>query len=120
MSSQKHRPCGTCPFRRDSTPGYWHREHFQSLVDHCQGDGIRWMSCHCDQSGGTICSGWAYTLGYDAIGLRLAVLLGRFDPDKIDVSGLDLYASAGEMLAANNAVYEAQGQPLVDLTLLRR
>jgi hypothetical protein len=76
------------------------------------------MLCH--KQNGAVCAGWAAVEGFDAIGLRLAALRGEFDRDKLDVDGLELYASMAEMIRANNRVYAAQNQAIVSLGVLRR
>ena len=74
------------------------------------------MLCH--KSTGdkpVICAGWAAVEGFAAIGLRLAAMRGRYNPDGLDVEGVGLYSSMREMIQANNNVYVAQGQPPVRL-----
>ena len=98
----KHRPCKDCPWRRDAPTFHWHPRHFLSISKTCRGAGLQQMACH--KSTGDepfLCAGWAAVEGMNAIGLRIAALTGKFDPSALDVSGLELYSSFDEMLAAN-------------------
>lgn len=74
---------------------------------------ISTMGCH--KGGGRICAGWAAVEGFDAIGLRLAAMRGTYDPDKLNINGLELYGSMREMIEANNEVYVAQGQEPINI-----
>ena len=98
-----HRPCKNCPWRRDATPEYWDPQHHRQIARNCRGDGISIMLCHNSKlpERKIICAGWAAVEGFNAIGLRIAAIQGTYDPDKLNVRGLDLYASFDEMLAAN-------------------
>lgn len=106
----KHRPCGDCPWRKDAPPKYWHPDHFSSIERHCQHDGVRIMLCHKSTAAQQhVCAGWAAVVGFDAIGLRMAVMMGKYDPAGLDISGVELYASFDEMLAANDGGNDGMG-----------
>lgn len=109
--AKQHRPCGDCPWRKDATLGHWHRDHFVNIATECRGDGLHTMGCH--KGGGRICAGWAAVEGFDAVGLRLAAMRGQYNPARLNIRGLSLFASMDEMIAANDAVYIAQGQASV-------
>lgn len=111
MKTKTHRPCSSCPWRKDVKPGLWHRDHFQSIANECRGNGMRVMGCH--KADGSICVGWAAVEGFNAIGVRIAALTKQYDPKKLNTKGLEMYASMREMIEANNVVYVAQGQEAV-------
>lgn len=117
-----HRPCGdtpgtpACPWRKDAPPGYWDRSHFENIARECRGDGMTTMLCHkSTKERPIICAGWAAVVGFDSIGLRLAAISKRYDPEKLNIEGLTLYRSMDEMIRANNKVYVSQGQKPVRL-----
>lgn len=98
-----HRPCANCPWRKDAPVNYWHPDHFRSIATTCRNDGLHMMQCHkTTKETLRICAGWAAVEGFDAIGLRIAALFGRYDPASLDTKGLELYESFDEMLEANN------------------
>ena len=48
------------------------------------------------------CQGWLRVLGFEAIGVRLAVMRGHASPDEVQTPAKhDLYSSFSEMMAAN-------------------
>ena len=57
-----------------------------------------------------VCAGWAAVEGFNAIGLRIAAMQGKYDPDKLDVRGIDLYDSFDEMLKANRIENASSGR----------
>ena len=87
------------------------------IAQDCRGDGLTTMLCHkSTKAKPIICAGWAAVEGYDAIGLRLATIQGKYDPAGLNVKGLDLFGSMREMIEANNKVYVAQGQEPVGVS----
>lgn len=98
-----HRPCGNCPWRTDAPRSYWDPQHFADIALGCRDDGIDVMLCHKSPKlpERIVCAGWAAVMGFDAIGVRIASVRGMYDPEKLDVSGLELFGSFEEMLEAN-------------------
>lgn len=111
MGIAVRKPCNNCPWRRDAEPGYWDPDHFRDIWSNCQDDGLSVMLCHKAtalpeaERGDLVCQGWARVMGYEAIGVRIAVLSGRLDPAEVcnrgTVDGPELYDSFEEMLEAN-------------------
>ena len=96
------RPCANCPWRKDAPPRYWHADHFRSIWENCQDDGISQMQCHKSTPEKMIpCNGAVRVLGYESIGVRLGVLKGRIDPADVGATDGTLYESFGAMMAAN-------------------
>ena len=106
----RHRPCGNCPWRVDAPRKYWDPSHFAAIAQHCRGDGMGLMDCHkSTPDTRTICAGWAAVEGHAALGLRIAPILGQYDPSGLDTSGLALYPSFDAMLAANGCAKKQGG-----------
>jgi hypothetical protein len=99
-------PCDTCPWRKDAA-GEFPAEAFR-LSASTGTDGaffspsvLRSFACH---SSGiktpATCAGYILR-GYEAIGWRIALITGMFDPAKVSSQGLDLFGSYFEMAVAN-------------------
>lgn len=102
--SKLRKPCENCPWRRDAPPKYWHPDHFRSIWQNCQDDGLRVMQCHrsATTTAMLVCQGWARVLGTDAIGVRIALLQGDLTIEETnDVDGFDLFTFE-EMMVAND------------------
>ena len=99
----KRSPCSSCPWRKDAKLGLWHDDHYREMADSCQRDGHSRMGCHKSTlENFTVCAGWVLVLGYNAIGVRLGHMQGKFDPENdFDAGGLGLYESWEEMAKAN-------------------
>lgn len=102
------KPCDNCPWRRDAPTEYWDSDHFRDIWNNCQDDGMSVMLCHKAtalpkaERGNLPCQGWARVMGYEAIGVRIAVIQGVLTDDEVnDRDAVDLYDSFEEMLEAN-------------------
>lgn len=102
------KPCSDCPWRKDATPGYWDPQHFEDIWQSCQDDGLSTMLCHKaaarppEERASLPCQGWARVMGFDAIGVRLAVMRGNLTCEEVeDRDTAPLYSSFGDMLEAN-------------------
>jgi hypothetical protein len=102
MNTPKRAPCADCPWRKDAPKGYWHPSHFLSVWFSCQDDGQSLMLCHQSkkQKRKIICAGYALIVGYKSIGLRMANLDGKYDPNDYDACGIPLHGSFDEMMKA--------------------
>ena len=82
----RRRPCSECPWRKDTPPGMFTRDRYDELRA-CSGAPGREVSqtaplfaCHKSPEGSEIaCAGWLASVGYDHIGVRIAILEGRLD-----------------------------------------
>jgi hypothetical protein len=114
------RPCGNCPWRKDAPREYWDAEHFREIWRNCQDDGLHQMACHKSRPDAPaarqiICQGWVRVMGYDAIGVRIALLRGRVTLTEIeDLSGLELFETFEEMLLANRVEPPARNRFMQD------
>lgn len=106
--SEIRRPCADCPWRKDAPPGHWRPDHFADIYRHCQDDGTHLMLCHHavklpeSERGSLPCQGWVRAIGFDAIGVRLAVMTGKVSLAEVrDTGGPELYASFDEMMSAD-------------------
>lgn len=101
-------PCNNCPWRKDAEPAYWHPDHFTSIWDSCQDDGVGQMLCHKatklppEQQSKLLCRGWLIVLGTDAIGVRLALMRKTITSADLDpASGCPpLYETFADMVRA--------------------
>ncbi len=98
------RPCENCPWRIDAPRQHWDPAHFVSIWRNCQDDGTEIMLCHKSaRSTKTLpCQGWMRVLGFDAIGVRIAVMSGLATMAEVtDRAGPRLFSSFSRMLRAN-------------------
>ena len=106
------RPCANCPWRIDAPRGHWDPQHFRDIWRNCQDDGLSQMQCH--KSTLTVplpCQGWARVVGYDAIGVRLAVMRGMLRRAEVaDRDGPPLFSSFAAMLRANRVPHPSRNR----------
>jgi hypothetical protein len=101
------RPCANCPWRKDAPREYWDPEHFREIWQGCQDDGLHMMLCHhasqvAEPADKPICQGWVRVMGYEAIGVRIALIRERVSWNEIeDREGPELFATFDDMLVAN-------------------
>jgi hypothetical protein len=98
------RPCANCPWRVDAPRQHWDPAHFVSIWRDCQDDGPNLMLCHKSaRSTRTLpCQGWIRVLGFEAIGVRIAVMRGLATAAEVaDRAGPELFPSFAKMLRAN-------------------
>ncbi len=107
-------PCGSCPYRRDSSPELWHVSEFDNLKMH-DDDPIngKTFGCHrfrkSDRKSPDIefCAGWVLDQRrrrYPSIMLRLAIFRHEGLMEKLQAvtdGGFELYDSIAEMCEAN-------------------
>ncbi len=101
--SALRRPCANCPWRVDAPRRYWDPTHFQEIWNNCQDDGTNMMACHKSTPEHRLpCQGWVRVMGFDAIGVRLAVMKGEVLQAEVDDrKGPALFKSFAAMLKAN-------------------
>lgn len=99
-------PCATCPWRRDAI-GEFPAEAFRHSActgadgAHFSPEAMHTFACH--ESGSkksAVCAGYILQ-NHAAIGWRIAVTRGEFDPKMVSADGLDLFDSYYEMAVAN-------------------
>lgn len=116
------RPCGDCPWRRDSTPGQFPPERYDALLSTCRGPGggnaefgAALFACHKTPDGReTACAGFLAVEGWSNLSVRMAVIDGRLDPAALE-PGPDwpaLYESYEELHQVNSADAVAEHQRL--------
>lgn len=104
-------PCANCPWRKDAPREYWDPQHFRDIFANCQGDGMNIMLCHNanalpkEERGKLVCQGWVRVLGYEAIGVRIAVMTGKVADEEVnDKDGPELFPDFASMLRANKVM----------------
>jgi hypothetical protein len=102
------RPCSNCPWRVDAPREHWDPQHFVDIFANCQDDGIHTMLCHKanalpeEDRGSLPCQGWLRVLGFNAVGVRIAVMRGHATSEEVeDRQGPDLFPTFEAMMAAN-------------------
>lgn len=85
----KRRPCRSCPWRRSTPPGGFPGGVLDSasLRRMASGEfGQSAMQCHSTPDGerAEVCVGFAMVVGFDCVGLRIAAMAGRYDPDRVE------------------------------------
>ena len=117
------RPCGTCPYRRDTPPGVWAPEEYEKLrtyddaVGHVNGEHLNLAVFLCHQTNATgidtACKGWL-AVHPDHVAVRLAQLRGSLTPEQVWAPcPVDVYDSGTEAADAGlagvpNPTHEAQ------------
>lgn len=109
----RSRPCGECPFRRDTPPGQFPAERYAALESTHGYPGREasfdapWFGCHKmpldAQPGEEIaCAGWLVIEGYNHLGVRIAAAEGRLTKENLEPHDdwPDLFQSYAEMAAA--------------------
>lgn len=81
------RPCPQCPWRRDTPAGKFSAERYEALSETSGTRGAEagldapMFACHMtDEGAERACAGWLAVVGYEHLGVRLALLRGRLDP----------------------------------------
>lgn len=104
------RPCGNCPWRRDSPAGEFPAERYEALRTTVgapgreAGLGAPIFACHKSEPGSDrACAGWLAVAGMDHLGIRLAVALGRLPASALrpGAEWPDLFDSYDEMAERN-------------------
>jgi hypothetical protein len=105
-----HRPCDECPWRLDAVPGRFPACRYDALTATAGAPGAEagldapMFACHKSPEGGErACASWLAVVGAEHLGVRLAVALGRLDPDALrpGPGWPALYSSYAELHAAN-------------------
>lgn len=108
--SYRRTVCADCPWRKDAV-GVFPAEAFR-LSAHCGTDGARMSEVGFSDAGSTFgchtngaekpatCAGYILQ-SYDAIGWRIAVATGKFDPKQVSDGGVELHENYYEMAVAN-------------------
>lgn len=112
------RPCGNCPWRRDSSAGEFPAERYEALRTTVgypgreAGLGAPIFACHKSEPGSDrACAGWLAVAGADHLGIRLAVALGRLPASALypGAEWPDLFDSYDEMAERNGLLASGEG-----------
>ena len=104
-------PCAECPFRRDTKPGQFPACRYSALQDTAGRPGAEaplgapLFACHKSPEGREeACAGWLAVAGYDHLGVRLAVAMGRLPASALmpDDGWPKLFGSYAETAAAQS------------------
>lgn len=118
------RPCGSCPYRKDTPSGVWAQEEYEKLP---RFDGETWeqdpsvFMCH--QQDGRLCAGWVGCHDMsESLGLRLCLAAGHLTPAVAQAcldyeTEVELYSTGAEAYAAGLAEIEAPGAGAVQTML---
>ena len=102
-------PCAECPFRRDTKPGQFPACRYEALKETAGRPGAEvpigapMFACHKSPEGREeACAGWLAVCAIEHLGVRMAVLTGRIEPEDLrPAEGWpELYGSYDEMAAA--------------------
>jgi hypothetical protein len=103
-----HRPCDECPWRRDTLPGKFPACRYDALRETAGRAGAEaplgapMFACHKSPEGGErACAGWLAVVGYEHLGVRVALARGRLDPAAMQPGDgwPDLFGDYDEMAA---------------------
>lgn len=109
---RRKRPCEECPWRRDTPPGQFPAERYEALrnTSGSRGNEVAFdapmFGCHKSADGNEIaCAGWLAVVGYEHLGVRLALMDHRLPPEAMSPGEdwPDLFDSYAEMAAAQGA-----------------
>lgn len=101
------RPCGSCPYRRDTPPGVWSRQEYEKLPPYDEPEtGLQPPAAFfCHQQDGRLCAGWVAVHDMDeSLGLRMACRQGLVTARGAEVAldyttDVPLYSSGTEAAA---------------------
>ena len=110
-------PCTECPFRRDTEPGMFPACRYDALRE-TAGEpgreapiGAPMFACHKSPEGREeACAGWLAVSGIEHLGVRMAVITGRLEPENLQ-PGHDwpsLFSTYEEMAATQG---HGNGEP---------
>lgn len=111
------KPCDSCPYRRDVPSGVWSANEYAKLLRY-DGDTayqpIELFQCHQhgpDDPRPRVCAGWTATHGAeDLLSVRVAVSMGRLEPEVFDYrTDVPVFESGTE--AAMHGVAEIDDPP---------
>jgi hypothetical protein len=84
-------PCANCPWRKDSEPGEFPPERYRALRSTAGRPGQEVdmrapiFACHKSAEGKEMaCAGWLAQVGYQHLGMRLAVVQGRLPVEALE------------------------------------
>lgn len=82
-------PCPSCPWRKSTPQGGFPggKVNAEELLTMARGEPhLPAMQCHITPDGerAEVCVGFALQIGFESVGLRIAHLVGRYDPDQVD------------------------------------
>jgi Family of unknown function (DUF6283) len=104
-------PCAECPFRRDTEPGQFPACRYQALQETAGQPGNEaplgapMFACHKSAEGREeACAGWLAVAGYEHLGVRLAIALGR-----LPAAALSPGEDWPELFGSYEETAEAQG-----------
>lgn len=111
MIWDNEQPCATCPYRRETARALWHKSEFENLLAADQDEIGAVFGCHMHRTEPKEqqrpCIGWLLDQkrrGLPSIALRM-MFLKNADAlallDRVSETGLRLYSSIEEMIAAN-------------------
>lgn len=85
MKPPAARPCGGCPYRRDSPSGLWDTEEYAKLPAFDAETPFQPASVFmCHQTNGKLCAGWVAVHDmYESLGIRLASSRGELVGDDL-------------------------------------
>ena len=102
-------PCAECPFRRDTEPGQFPACRYEALEQTAGRPGAEaplgapLFACHKSTEGrDEACAGWLAVVGYDHIGVRIAVAFGELPADALEPGDdwPELFSTYDEMAEA--------------------
>ncbi len=105
-------PCAECPFRRDTPPGQFPACRYEALRETAGERGAEaglsapMFACHKSPEGREeACAGWLAVCGIEHLGVRMAVLASRLEPEDLrpGKNWPALFASYAEMAAAQGS-----------------
>lgn len=109
---RRRHPCRECPFRRDTEPGMFPACRYEALAETAGERGAEaplgapFFACHKSPEGREeVCAGWLAVCGAEHLGVRVAVLAGRLEPEGLQPGEgwPGLFGSYREMAATQAA-----------------
>lgn len=96
------KPCATCPWRRDATPGHFSAARYRALANTAYDMSMTLFACHdsTDESPVT-CAGFLMRGATHNLSVRMAYSFDDLAPGDVSDGGHALYDSYREMAVAN-------------------
>jgi hypothetical protein len=110
--ARRRYPCAECPFRCDTQPGQFPACRYDALRETAGSPGSEvplgapFFACHKSPEGADeVCAGWLAACGIEHLGVRMAVLTGRLEPEHLrpGEGWPELFATYDEMAATQGA-----------------
>lgn len=112
----RHKPCGSCPYRKDVPSGVWDESEYRKLPLFDKPTAEQPVGVFlCHSQDGSLCAGWAACHnkqegGHELMSLRIGVAMGTTDPSAWEyTTDVPIFASGQE--ACDHGLQQVESPP---------